>query len=724
MKRIILLLISLFVISIATAQEITREQLLKLYYKAQKAEQAGNSQEALEVYKTILALNDALPIPYLKMADIYAANSTDPTSAAMAIALYNKYLNLQTDNKDAPAIKNKIVQLQQVAAKQNVNLKDVVYINQKQAENIIVAKTGRGIIAANREELEQQVEEENNLYVRAQEAINNNDIEKGEQYIEQMRQQTDPNPMTMQSNIMLAETLGEKGDVHKMKEVLTTLEEDMIMYTATQGHQNIKVKNALPFENDICGIWVSDLAYNDATPYLAIEIKKDNSPGKYKATILPYCTLAEQYKMYSGKPFQYVVKYNDKSQNYFAYSSIDSVNTTTAKAYFFFGNKKYRGTGEGIDDVLKVGINAFVGDMKKDIKESVAPTPQKDASVGDKLASAGLGLVVDLLHVGLVADLLQAGLTLLTVKKTTETGLDLNIQQLFAGCADINLMHTTFVTKTNGYKKQSSNSSQMRIYKLYPEDKILFAANGNELFGHRTFRFNEMQRMEEYLQAVKSRNDFNKQSYKKLSGKIVDYCFSKATEDSVFKNLAYECRTRFEYAARGLTYREFANNYGSFTGWVDISGKMNGMGKCTLYDGTTYIGSWEDNKYSGKGKITYRDKSTNEMCEYTGTFKNNKYDGKGLLYSNGMVYDGDFKDGLFEGSGKLTDGNGDEYNGTWKKSSLVQGIIKYANGDRYEGECAYNKKTQQIDREGQGTMTYANGEVAAGKWKTDKLITK
>jgi len=46
--------------------------------------------------------------------------------------------------------------------------------------------------------------------------------------------------------------------------------------------------------------------------------------------------------------------------------------------------------------------------------------------------------------------------------------------------------------------------------------------------------------------------------------------------------------------------------------------------------------------------------------------------------------------------------------------TFKNGIMKYANGDVYEGEWKNGKK------EGQGVMTYANGNVYDGHWKNGK----
>jgi hypothetical protein len=723
MKKIILLLnVLLILYGSIQAQEITRGQLMDLHYKAQKAERANNMQEALDIYKTILSVDASLPIPYLNMANIYAMDESNEESIAIAIALYNKYLDLQpkSNDKNVDAIKTKIAYLQKLAGnEQPVNLQDMLYINQEQAQNVIATKARPGLKVNTKAELEEQVEKVTALYDHAQEAVSNDDPGAGAQYAEEVLKQTDAsNPLAAQANMMLAEMHGKQGDMHKMQDDLNVLEENLAMYKQLQQHYNLTLKDALPFEDDICGIWVSDLAYNDAIPFIAVEIKRDNtSPQRYNATLLPYCTLAEQHNMYTGEPFNYEAKYNTETEDYFARSSVDSVHVDADLAYFFFGSQKFQGTSKEVDEFLiKPAIEGIAEGTKSAITQVATDLNRSYANA--QLTTFGLEFV---------GAALQFGVASLSIKKNTEISLELNMQRLFAGCAEINLVYSTFVKTTAGYERESSSNLQMRLYKLYPEDGILFAANGNELFGYRTFNQDESMKMEEYehLQALKSKSYFNKRAYKQLSDKISDFCFSKASEDERFKELAYDCRTRFEYASKGLSYKSFQNKDGVFEGWVDLSGKMNGVGKCTLNRGITYIGNWEKNKYSGEGKITFSDINTGEITqEYTGTFKNNKYHGRGLLYRGAIFYDGDFVNGAFEGVGTFMDATEAVCEGTWKKNKPLNIKIIYANGDRYEGQCTYNEKTAQIERHGKGTMVYTNGETVSGKWKGNELITK
>jgi hypothetical protein len=112
MKKTALLLTFLFITLFSYSQGVTRGELLSLFYKAQRAERNNNTQEALEIYKNLLSIAPNMPMPYLKLADIYAADENNPNSIASAITLYKKYLELNHEDKDADILINKIVQLE------------------------------------------------------------------------------------------------------------------------------------------------------------------------------------------------------------------------------------------------------------------------------------------------------------------------------------------------------------------------------------------------------------------------------------------------------------------------------------------------------------------------------------------------------------------------------------------------------------------------------------
>lgn len=109
--------------------------------------------------------------------------------------------------------------------------------------------------------------------------------------------------------------------------------------------------------------------------------------------------------------------------------------------------------------------------------------------------------------------------------------------------------------------------------------------------------------------------------------------------------------------------------------------------------------------------------------KYEGEFKNKLPNGQGkMTYPNGDVCEGQFKDGGLDGMATVTYGTHGKspykfFTGEWKKNQRNgQGTMIYTNGDKYEGEWKNSK------REGQGVLTKSDGTEQDGKWKDDKFL--
>ena len=89
--------------------------------------------------------------------------------------------------------------------------------------------------------------------------------------------------------------------------------------------------------------------------------------------------------------------------------------------------------------------------------------------------------------------------------------------------------------------------------------------------------------------------------------------------------------------------------------------------------------------------------------------------GKGIMkYKNGDIYEGEWKKDFREGKGIMKYKIGDIYEGEWKNDLRGgKGIMKFRTGDNYKGEWVNDL------REGQGIMKYINGEEYEGEWKKD-----
>ena len=95
-------------------------------------------------------------------------------------------------------------------------------------------------------------------------------------------------------------------------------------------------------------------------------------------------------------------------------------------------------------------------------------------------------------------------------------------------------------------------------------------------------------------------------------------------------------------------------------------------------NGMIYTGEWKNGLRHGNGTGTYPDGSN-----YTGNWKNDHANGFGIMIiytSNGSVkYEGNFKNGYIDGSGSLTLDDGRTYSGNWVGEMYLK--IKMNNGN-------------------------------------------
>ena len=134
----------------------------------------------------------------------------------------------------------------------------------------------------------------------------------------------------------------------------------------------------------------------------------------------------------------------------------------------------------------------------------------------------------------------------------------------------------------------------------------------------------------------------------------------------------------------------YINNEGwKYTGEINVTGQ-HGKGTFEYMDGSKYVGEFtyglankEGNYYSADNTPLYHGNLLNGMfdgcgsynwssTEYTGEFVNGLPEGKGIYKSkDGWTYDGNFKAGVFDGEGTITDASGDKLTGTWEEGQRV-----------------------------------------------------
>jgi tetratricopeptide (TPR) repeat protein len=724
LKTLLAGILSCILVNVHAQQQdiVTREQVLNMYFNAATAEKNNKPDQAVKIYKTLLSIDPSLPAPYLKLANIYAVDENNISAIDSAIILYKKYLELNPADKNVDALKNTVARLEEKLNDRNIttniNTASTVAettnpVNQLDGSTTTISNpvtvqdnhpTSTPAPVGTAAETSDDVDV-NLLWEQAQAAVKEKNYGIANNLLTRITAHVSPNhPLSAQANIMLANIYGDTGNTAKMQEAINTLEsyveihEQVVAEMDNTNHpaQVAPIKNVLPLEDDLCGVWISDYSEDkDGLPYIVIEIT--NTKSKYNARILPHCTLAKKHNMYTGTPFRYTMT------NLAGQTANEGDNTTDGKT-FLAQTQNIEIQGNNNVAILYFGDEALKK-SKTELAESAVQT---------------VGGIVD----NPLTDIFVAGLSYffseVSSSTTTTVTLDMHIKRLFNGYAEFILAQNFYVKRSSGKKSESQSNKIMRLCKIYPEYNLAFASDGQELFGYKEFNRDEMMRLDNYEQLLKinDRKEFNKQSYKKLSEKVIEQ--SKITFPDPNSDIARGIDENFEYATQGFSYQEIINKNGTYKGWTDISGKSNGYGHARLNSGHEYLGEWKDSKYYGTGKYTIPGQGV-----YTGGFLDGKFHGKGIFaYFTEEQYEGEWKNGKKDGTGKQTMPNGDLYEGTWKNDEPLTGKIKYADASLYDGQCRYNKKEKRIEKHGKGLIVYANGQTLSGNWENDVFINK
>ncbi len=111
--------------------------------------------------------------------------------------------------------------------------------------------------------------------------------------------------------------------------------------------------------------------------------------------------------------------------------------------------------------------------------------------------------------------------------------------------------------------------------------------------------------------------------------------------------------------------------------------------------------------------------NVSEVAKYRGAWKNGLFNGLGrLIYKNGSEYNGFLKNGIRHGEGNFKSITGYSYSGQWISGhKRGHANIFYINGDSYHGFVKNGL------RQGVGELSiYSSKTSINGTWKKDYLI--
>lgn len=155
---------------------------------------------------------------------------------------------------------------------------------------------------------------------------------------------------------------------------------------------------------------------------------------------------------------------------------------------------------------------------------------------------------------------------------------------------------------------------------------------------------------------------------------------------------------------KGIGTMTYANGNCYKGNWED--GHYDGNGIMKYANGDVYEGEWKLEKPSGIGRMTY---ANGEI--YEGSWRMGVRDGNGTItYTNGDSFECNYSNGILV-SGILSRTNGDQYKAKWFDYKSGNGTIKYKNGDVYVGDF------KDLLPDGEGKLTDKDGLEKNGKWK-------
>ena len=188
---------------------------------------------------------------------------------------------------------------------------------------------------------------------------------------------------------------------------------------------------------------------------------------------------------------------------------------------------------------------------------------------------------------------------------------------------------------------------------------------------------------------------------------------------------------KFIFSVTGATCHDKFGDNGTYTGTILVTeGLPHGQGKMNYESGRIYDGEWISGQWHGHGKLL---NPNGDMYDgefffdarhghgvyqwdngdvYVGNFTSDKRHGRGKFsFHNGNVYEGEFCDGFFDGYGKYNFAGG-SYEGNWRDGKYNgAGVLTYGNtGGKYEGEF------RNSVAHGFGTEVLPDGRQRRGVW--------
>lgn len=107
--KILIFFVALFSFNVAVeAQQVTREQLMKLFFKANTAMNQNRDKEAIEAFLEIVSCSPNLSDPYMQLGKLYSKDETNLDALKKAVVCYDNYLRLNPETEEKAFLESEI----------------------------------------------------------------------------------------------------------------------------------------------------------------------------------------------------------------------------------------------------------------------------------------------------------------------------------------------------------------------------------------------------------------------------------------------------------------------------------------------------------------------------------------------------------------------------------------------------------------------------------------
>lgn len=130
-------LFSLSFLPLSITAQVTRGQLLRMFYKASTYHNNGNDEKAIETYREIATLAPQYPDTYLRMAELY----DEANNVESAIVMYRKYINVEMDDGKVKGPRKRLRELEEKLGMEHYEDTELEQVQQLFAKYNVVQQT-------------------------------------------------------------------------------------------------------------------------------------------------------------------------------------------------------------------------------------------------------------------------------------------------------------------------------------------------------------------------------------------------------------------------------------------------------------------------------------------------------------------------------------------------------------------------------------------------------